>query len=84
MRPSFFLVRVCQHAVGVCYDCIMITYRTLPGDDQATAVYLGKNRVGTIVRLSADRWQYSPNSRGEYKGDVLPSLEAVKEDLEAE
>lgn len=65
-------------------DSAGITYKPLPGEDQATAVYLDKRRVGTIVRLTADRWQYLTEGRSGTRGDILPSLQAVKRSLEAE
>lgn len=54
----------------------MITYQ------QSVIVRLDGRKVGKIVQVEGG-WQYWPN-RGPLKGEVLPTLEAVKRSLEEE
>jgi|GEM_PF-4122286 hypothetical protein len=59
----------------------MITYMKRPSDG-VTVVYLENKKTGEI-RAVKGGFQYVPKaSRANLKGEILPSLEAVKRSLE--
>lgn len=57
----------------------MITYNEILG---GIAVLLDRKRVGIIQRVG-DGWQYQPKG-AKVGGEILPTVSAVKQSIEAE
>lgn len=58
----------------------MVTYE--PGKTNEIKVFLDKRRVGSIFKLADNQFVYQPGKSVASRGDVLPSLVAVKRSIE--